>query len=282
MHDMKKIFREYKAWALITGAASGMGREYARRLALMGYDLVLVDINGKGLEETESIVRHEVEMSVSLPLRGGFKVMQVVQDLSQTDAADRIYAHTEAAGCEVEVLINNAGVMYCQGIAETSERMLKLIMMVHMNTPLMLCRKYVPAMKERGNGYILNISSLAECMNWPGIGIYGATKRFVKDYSRELRIECQRTGVSVTNAYFGAVDTPLVPLKPGLRKLARGLAVMIPAEKAVDRALRATFRRRRGVMPGFLNHVFKPICMLLPDCLLGWIYGKAKPYLMKV
>lgn len=279
---MKKIFREYKAWALITGAASGMGREYARRLALMGYDLVLVDINGKGLEETESIVRHEVEMSVSLPLRGGFKVMQVVQDLSQTDAADRIYAHTEAAGCEVEVLINNAGVMYCQGIAETSERMLKLIMMVHMNTPLMLCRKYVPAMKERGNGYILNISSLAECMNWPGIGIYGATKRFVKDYSRELRIECQKTGVSVTNAYFGAVDTPLVPLKPGLRKLARGLAVMIPAEKAVDRALRATFRRRRGVMPGFLNHVFKPICMLLPDCLLGWIYRKAKPYLMKV
>jgi short-subunit dehydrogenase len=282
MHDMKKIFREYKAWALITGAASGMGREYARRLALMGYDLVLVDINGKGLEETESIVRHEVEMSVSLPLRDGFKVMQVVQDLSQTDAADRIYAHTEAAGCEVEVLINNAGVMYCQGIAETSERMLKLIMMVHMNTPLMLCRKYVPAMKERGNGYILNISSLAECMSWPGIGIYGATKRFVKDYSRELRIECQKTGVSVTNAYFGAVDTPLVPLKPGLRKLARGLAVMIPAEKAVDRALRATFRRRRGVMPGFLNHVFKPICMLLPDCLLGWIYRKAKPYLMKV
>ena len=282
MHDMKKIFREYKAWALITGAASGMGREYARRLALMGYDLVLVDINGKGLEETESIVRHEVEMSVSLPLRDGFKVMQVVQDLSQTDAADRIYAHTEAAGCEVEVLINNAGVMYCQGIAETSERMLKLIMMVHMNTPLMLCRKYVPAMKERGNGYILNISSLAECMNWPGIGIYGATKRFVKDYSRELRIECQKTGVSVTNAYFGAVDTPLVPLKPGLRKLARGLAVMIPAEKAVDRALKATFRRRRGVMPGFLNHVFKPICMLLPDCLLGWIYRKAKPYLMKV
>ena len=282
MHDMKKIFREYKAWALITGAASGMGREYARRLALMGYDLVLVDINGKGLEETESIVRHEVGMSVSLPLRDGFKVMLIEQDLSQTDAADRIYAQTEAAGCEVEVLINNAGVMYCQGIAETSERMLRLIMMVHMNTPLMLCRKYVNGMRERGNGYILNISSLAECMSWPGIGIYGATKRFVKDYSRELRIECQKTGVSVTNAYFGAVDTPLVPLKPGLRKLARGLAVMIPAEKAVDRALKATFRRRRGVMPGFLNHVFKPICMLLPDCLLGWIYRKAKPYLMKV
>lgn len=282
MHVMNKIFKEYKVWALVTGAASGMGREYARRLALMGYNLVLVDINERGLEETESIVRQEVVAAENKPLGDMLKVMKIVQDLSQTDAADRIYAQTDAAGCAVEVLVNNAGIMYCQGIAETSERMLKLIMAVHMNTPVMLCRKYVVGMKERGNGYILNISSLAECMSWPGIGMYGATKRFVKDYSRELRIECQKTGVSVTNAYFGAVDTPLVPLKDSLRKLARALAVMIPAEKAVDRALKATFRRRRGVMPGLLNHIFKPICMLLPDCLLGWIYRKAKPYLMKV
>lgn len=282
MHVMNKSFKKYKVWALVTGSASGMGREYARRLALMGYNLVLVDINERGLDETESIVRQAVEATEDKSLGDMFKVMKIVQDLSQTDAADRIYAQTDAAGCAVEVLVNNAGIMYCQGIAETSERMLKLIMAVHMNTPVMLCRKYVVGMKERGNGYILNISSLAECMSWPGIGMYGATKRFVKDYSRELRIECQKTGVSVTNAYFGAVDTPLVPLKDSLRKLARALAVMIPAEKAVDRALKATFGRRRGVMPGLLNHIFKPICMLLPDCLLGWIYRKAKPYLMKV
>ena len=281
---MKNVFREYKAWALITGAASGMGRVYARRLAVMGYDLVLVDINGKGLEETEEIVKAEVAGSakVPVPFKDDFKVLQIVQDLSQGNAADMIFEQTEAEGCEVEVLVNNAGLMYCQGIAETSERMLKLIMMVHMNTPLLLCRKYVVPMKERGNGYILNISSLAECMSWPGIGMYGATKRFVKDYSRELRIECQKTGVSVTNAYFGAVDTPLVPLKDSLRRLARALAVMITPEKAVERALKATFRRRRGVMPGVLNHIFRPICMILPDCLLGWIYRKVKHCLMKV
>lgn len=278
---MKKFFKDYKVWALITGAASGMGRVYARRLAAKGYNLVLVDINTTGLEETESIVRKEVQ-DLMLESKPGFNVLRIAQDLSQANAADLIFEQTEAAGCEVEVLVNNAGVMYCQGIAETSERMLRIIMMVHMNTPMLLCRKYVVPMKERGCGYILNISSLAECMNWPGIGMYGATKRFVKDYSRELRIECQKTGVSVTNAYFGAVDTPLIPLKESLRKLARALAVMIRPEKAVDRALKATFKRRKGVMPGILNHIFKPICMILPDCLLGWIYRKAKPYLMKV
>lgn len=281
---MKFIFKEYKYWALVTGAASGMGRVYARELALMGYNVVAVDINAAKLEETADIVKAEVNSSdkVPVPFKDAFKIFPLVQDLSSADAADRVYEQTEAAGCEVEVLVNNAGVMYCQGIAETSERMLKLIMMVHMTTPLMLCRKYVGAMKERGCGYILNISSLASWMMWPGIGMYGATKRFVKDYSRELRIECQKTGVSVTNAYFGAVDTPLIPLKDNLRRLARNLAVMIDPQKAVDCALKATFRRRKGVMPGLLNKIFKPLCIIMPDCLLGWVYRKAKPYLMKV
>ena len=281
---MNKKFRNYEAYALVTGAASGMGRIYSLRLAEKGYNVILVDINARGLEETESLIKAAIESSekISAEHKAAFRTMPLVQDLSVMDAADQIFEKTEAAGCQVEVLVNNAGVMYCQGIAETSERMLRLIMMVHMNTPLMLCRKYVNGMKERGCGYILNISSLAAWMSWPGIGMYGNTKRFVRNYSRELRIECQKTGVSVTNAYFGAVDTPLVPLKDSLRRLARNLTVMITPEKAVKKALDATFKRRRGTMPGLLNKLFLPFIVLLPDCLLGWVYRKAKPYLMNV
>mgnify|MGYP002509925114 CR=1 FL=1 len=206
-----------------------MGRLYARRLALRGYNVIIVDINSKGLEETEVLVRKDIEEDarIDTSVKGEFRILPIVQDLSQTDAADRIFEITEGKDCKVEVLVNNAGIMYCQGIAETSERMLRLISMVHMVTPLMLCRKYVGAMKERGCGYILNISSLAAWMIWPGIGMYGCTKRFVRHYSRELRTECRKTGVSVTNAYFGAVDTPLIPLKESLRKLARALIMLI-------------------------------------------------------
>ena len=281
---MKKGFRNYETYALVTGAASGMGRVYARKLAQKGYNLVLVDINGKGLLETEQIVKEVIVSDDGIPagVKVRFAVLVIEQDLSAPGAADSIYEKTESAGCKVEVLVNNAGIMYCQAIAETSERMLGLIMMVHMYTPLMLCRKYVGPMKERGLGYILNISSLAAWMDWPGIGMYGSTKRFVRDYSRELRIECLKTGVSVTNAYFGAVDTPLIPLGDSLRKLARALAVMISPEKAVDKALNATFRRRRGTMPGLLNKIFLPFIVILPDCLLGWIYRKVKHLLMKV
>lgn len=277
-------FKEYRRYALVTGAASGMGRIYSRDLALKGYNVVMVDINAAGLAETERFVKESVDASDKVPAqyKQALKLLPVVQDLSVMEAADKVYEITEAAGCEVEVLVNNAGVMYCQGIAETSERMLKLIMMVHMHTPLMLCRKYVGAMKERKCGYILNISSLAAWMDWPGIGMYGSTKRFVKDYSRELRIECQRTGVSVTNAYFGAVDTPLIPIKQSLKKLARILTVMISPEKAVKRALGATFCRRRGTMPGLLNKLFFPIIVILPDFLLGLFYRMAKDHLRKV
>lgn len=279
-----KGFNEFRSYALVTGAASGMGRIYSLQLAQKGYNIIMVDINAAGLQETERIVREAIEASaeISREHKDAFRMLSIAQDLSVAEAADKIHAVTEAAGCVVEVLVNNAGVMYCQGIAETSERMLNIIMMVHMYTPLMLCRKYVVGMKERKCGYILNISSLAAWMIWPGIGMYGQTKRFVRNYSRELRIECQKTGVSVTNAYFGAVDTPLIPLKDSLRKLARALAVMIRPETAVKRALNATFRRRRGTMPGLLNKIFLPFILIMPDCLLGWIYRKAKPYLMKV
>ena len=276
-----KEFRKYEKYALVTGAASGMGRLYTIRLALMGYNVIPVDINKEGLACSRRMAMVQVMALEGMDdsLRHDFKMLPLVQDLSERDAAEKIFQRTEAEGCEVEVLVNNAGLMYCKGIAETSERKLELIMAVHMTTPLMLCRKYVNGMKERGCGYILNISSLAAWMSWPGIGMYGNTKRFVKDYSRELRIECQKTGVSVTNAYFGAVDTPLVPLRDDLRKLARGLTVMIAPEKAVSRALRATFRRRRGVMPGVVNWIFFPFIVILPDCLLGWIYRKVKKYL---
>lgn len=286
LHTMKltRHFRNFEKWALVTGAASGMGRIYVSRLAGMGYNVVAVDINAAGLDETAAIVKGQIASAegISDLQKESFRILQLVQDLSLSTAADSIFARTEEEGCEIEVLVNNAGVMYCQAIHATSERMLSLIMMVHMYTPLMICRKYLNGMRERGCGYILNISSLASWMIWPGIGMYGSTKRFVRDYSRELRIEAQKTGVSITNAYFGAVDTPLIPLKDSLRRLARFLRVMISPEKAVDKALSATFRRRKGVMPGLLNKIFKPLCIIMPDCLLGWIYRKAAPYLMKV
>ena len=272
--------------ALVTGAASGMGRLYARKLALKGYSLILVDIAAEKLVETADEIRREIvgetgggpSVTEGSGAGGGFAVRTLVCDLSRQEAASEVAKAAE--GCEVEVLVNNAGIMYCQNICNTSRRALSLIMMLHNYTPLMLCREFVPKMIARGKGYVLNVSSLAAWMEWPAIGMYGNTKRFVKGFSRSLRIECRGTGVSVTNAYFGAVDTPLIPLKPSLRKLARRLGVMISADRATDSALSALFRRKKGTMPGVLNKIFLPVVATLPDFAIAWIVRKLSRFIM--
>lgn len=265
-------FRKFEAWALVTGGASGMGRQYVKRLASMGYNVIAVDINSEKLEETAAETKAQVAASEgeSAQYKDRFRFMPIVQDLSQQEAATLVYDKVKAEGCDVEVLVNNAGIMFCEVTVKTPPKYLSLIMMLHMYTPMMLCRNFIPDMQKRGCGYVLNISSLAAWMPWPAIGMYGNTKRFVKGFSRSLRVECRGTGVSVTNAYFGAVDTPLVPLPPKYRKLARNLQVMISPEKAVSSALNATFKRRKGTMPGVLNHIFKPFIVILPDWFLSW------------
>lgn len=266
-------FRKYESYALVTGAASGMGRIYSIQLALRGYCLILVDIDGDGLQATAGCVADALGKVGDFRRQfvRDFRIRLVTKDLSRPEAASELAAETDAAGCEVELLVNNAGLFFFQDIVKTPPQKLGLMMMVHNYTPLMLCREFVPKMQERGRGYVLNISSLAAWMPWPAVGMYSNTKRFIKGFSRSLRVECRGTGVSVTTAYFGAVDTPLFPLSPSLRKVARGLGVMITPEKAVDAALRATFRRRKGTMPGLLNHVFRPVVAVLPDCVLAVI-----------
>ena len=281
-HMKKQDDGRFRAYALVTGAASGMGRLYVHKLAGAGYNLILVDIAAERLEETAEEIRGEIMGGDSVPSAGNdsipFDVRTFPCDLSRMEAASEVAGF--AAGCDVEVLVNNAGIMYCQKICDTSRRALSLMMMLHNYTPLMLCREFVPGMIARGRGYVLNVSSLAAWMDWPAIGMYGNTKRFVKGFSRSLRVECRGTGVSVTNAYFGAVDTPLIPLKPHLRRLARNLGVMISADRATDRALSAMFRRRRGTMPGLVNRIFLPFIVILPDCVLSWLLKKFGRYLM--
>ena len=275
MKITEENFKKYELYALVTGAASGMGRQYSLKLASMGYNLVIVDINAAKLQETAELAKKQVEDAVEdfrKPYSSNFKVLPIVQDLSLKEAAANIAL--EADGCDVEVIVNNAGLLFVEEICNTPERMLDLMMMVHMYTPLMICRRFVPKMKERGNGYVLNISSLGEAMPWPVIGMYGNTKKFVKGFSRSLRIECQKTGVSVTNAYFGAVDTPLVPLPDKWRGLARNLGIMIRPEVAVEKALNATFKRKKGIMPGFINWLFYPLIKIMPDWLLGTLSRK--------
>ena len=248
-----------QTYAIVTGAASGMGRCYAIQLAGMGYGLVLVDINGEAAEE----------LSVKLNKEYGIQAHAVCLDLTRADAAEQIISKCMGNGWRVEILINNAGMLITTPIEETAPDKLQGIIALHCTTPLLLCRGFVPMMKEQGRGYILNISSVTAWMDWPVIGMYGCTKRFVKGYSRALRIECMGTPVSVTTAIFGAVDTPLLhhlPLR--LRKLMLRWGFMLSPEEATRLALKGMFRRKSQVIPCLSDRLVTLLCPLLPSRLL--------------
>lgn len=242
-----------------------MGRCYAMQLAEMGYGIVLIDINGDGAQE----------LSLLLTRQYGTPAHVLCLDLTRSDAAEQVVDFCRHNGCQVEILINNAGMLMTGSIEETDLVMLQRIIALHCTTPLLLCRQLLPLMKEQGRGYILNVSSVSAWMDWPFIGMYGCTKRFVKGYSRALRIECMGTSVSVTTAIFGAVDTPLLnSLSLRFRKLMLHCGFMISPEKAVRCALRAMFRRRSSMIPCLSDRLVIMLCPLLPNVLLHALWKR--------
>ena len=254
-------------YSIVTGAASGMGRCYALQLAEKGYGAILVDING----EAAQALSEQIQEQFGVPA----PVLQM--DLTEPNAAEQIVKKCQEEGWQVEVLINNAGMLITSTIEETEPEQLRRIIALHQTTPLLLCRAFVPLMKEQGKGYILNISSISAWMEWPVIGIYGSTKRFVKGYSRELRIECKGSPVSVTTAIFGAVDTPLLGKLPeSWRKGMKRLGLIISPEKASRKALRAMFKGKAQLVPTLSDHLAIMFCPLLPNWLLSALMKRIK------
>lgn len=237
-----------------------MGKCYAIQLAEKGYSVLLVDINAEAAQELSSQIAESY----------GVSARALAIDLTEPYAAEQIFDLCRQNNWCVEILINNAGMLITTPICETAPDKLQRIIALHQTTPLLLCRFLIPLMTEHGRGYVLNISSISAWMEWPVIGMYGCTKRFVKGYSRSLRIECKDTPVSVTTAVFGAVDTPLLNNLPFMRwsKWLKRLGFMLTPEQATRLALKAMFKGKATLIPCLSDRLVIMLCPLVPSCLL--------------
>lgn len=251
-----------KRYALVTGGSSGMGLEYVKMLAERGYNVIIVALFQ---HETDEVAARMAELWPDLDF------LSVGMDLSSADAPRRAFETIarERPEAEIEVLINNAGMLHAMHFRNMAPEKISSIIMVHNHATAMLCRYFMPSMLERGKGYIMNISSLAAWFPFPFLTTYASTKSFVRIFTRALRTECRRTGVKVCSIYFGAVDTPLVGLSPRLSRIARGIGVMITPQAAARRALRMMFRGRSGRIPGLVNKV----AWLAAPLIRPWIIG---------
>lgn len=251
-------------WALVTGGSSGMGLEYARQLAARGYDLLLVSNQQAALEQAADDLHDQF----------GVRTMARYQDLSSVAAADELLAFCVAHSLEIEVLINNAGMFFFEELHPENEAKALKMLQLHVYTPTRLCILFGEAMKHRGQGYILNVSSMAAKLPCPGIAVYSATKAYLKSFSKSLYFEMRPYGVGVTTVCPAAIATPLYKLKPSMMRLGVKVGLIGTPQWLVRRALRRMFKKRRVVKPGFMNYYLPPLIALLPKWLVAKLWKK--------
>ena len=226
--------------ALVTGASSGIGLEFARLLAAGGHDLVLV---ARSAERLEHIARELRE-------RHGVSVRSHVRDLSEPNAARALWREPADDGVTVDVLVNNAGVGLHGAFAEQNVDAIDRLVALNVSALTTLTRLALPDMLARRSGRVLNVASLVAYQpGGPQEAVYYATKAFVLSFSKGLARELRGGGISITvlcpgptatsfEKNSGATDTALYKWMPsmsaaavaraGYRGMMRGSRVVIP------------------------------------------------------
>ena len=185
--------------AVVTGAASGLGRESARLFARAGADIVLADLDESGLQETAVLVRE-----------GGRKAFVRHVDVSDRDAVEALAdaAQREAGG--VDIWINSAGVTLWAGIIEATREAAERVVAINMMGTYWGCAAAGRVMQAQGRGgTILNVSSTAGDSPVPTLSVYGMAKAGVNQLTRVCAKEFGGFGVRVNAVVPGWIDTPI-------------------------------------------------------------------------
>ena len=250
--------------ALVTGATSGMGLEYCRQLAQSGHNLVMVSNQQEELDTLPSLISQQYHV----------RAIGRYQDLAAPDAAQQLYDWCCCEGLQIDILVNNAGMFFFHELTPDYADRTEAMLLLHMLTPTRLCYLFGEQMKQRRQGYIINVSSMVAQMPTPGITIYAATKAYLKSYSKSLYFEMRPYGVGVTTVLPGAIATPLYNIKPSTLRLLTRLGIVRTPRWMVRRALRGVFRKRHYVKPGLMNYLAPILLKLLPNRLETCIWQK--------
>ncbi|MDE6715325.1 MAG: SDR family NAD(P)-dependent oxidoreductase [Muribaculaceae bacterium] len=243
------------ALAVITGGSSGIGLEFARQLAGRGYALMLVS------NQAEQLVDAENELKALHP---GVEIYTLCKDLSESGAAESVLAACSEKMSPVEVLINNAGIFTFKPMTDLAQRHLDLYFDLHMRAVTELSLAFARYMQQRGKGYILNMSSMSCWMPMPGIGMYAATKSYIRVMSRSLYLEMKEPGVHVMVACPGGIATDLFGLPRNLQKLGVRVGALATPRSFVRGALKRLFRKKKQYVNGLINRVAIVAVALLP------------------
>lgn len=247
--------------ALVTGACSGIGLAMTRILGELGYTLVPVSERAGPLAE----VAEEIRKAHGVP------VHPVVADLARPEAAGELFEAVTAAGLEVDVLVNNAGIFFFGEVADADPARANALLQLHVVTPSLLCTHFTRGMRARRRGHVLIVSSISAWRDFPGIAYYGSSKRYLRGFARALRSELSVYGVGVTCLAPGATATGLYDPTVVPVGAAKRLGVMMDAESVARAGLEAMFRGKAECTPGLLSRAMVLGATIAPQLLIDWI-----------
>ena len=252
-----------RGYALVTGASSGIGEEFARQLAARGWSLILVARSQDRLEALRSDLMFA---------HMGIDVLAVALDLSLPGAPAELFQRTQAANLDVSLLINNAGFGAFGEFASIDRQRQRQMIDLNIAALVELAHLYLQPMSARKRGGVINIASVAGFMPLPYCAIYAATKAFVLSFSLALYEEARQHGVQVTAVNPGSTETNFfrVAGKNPFSSPSR----MQTAPQVVAESLRAFDRHRPSVIIGASNRALVRALALVPRKWITSVVGK--------
>jgi uncharacterized protein len=250
-------------WALVTGASSGLGVEFAKLFAERNANLVLVARRTEHMEQLAEALRKEQSV----------QALVIGMDLSQPRAAAELKAQLDARGIGIEVLVNNAGFgLYGEFLDQSVEKITEM-MRLNIMTLTELTHLFGREMANRGHGRILLVASVLGYQAVPGYAAYAASKGYVLLLGEALHQELAARGVSVTTISPGKTATAFGAIAGEKSSLLLKALTMKPQAVAKTGVL-SVMRDKASVVPGFMNKVNVFMDRLMPRSMQRMVFGR--------
>jgi short-subunit dehydrogenase len=250
------------ALALITGASSGFGSEFARLFAGDGHDVVLV---ARRRERLEALARE-------LEAKHGVRAHVIPLDLAGPDAVSALTGALAERGLTIEFLVNNAGFGSAGAFSELAPARASEMIQLNVAALVGLTRALLPGLLARKRGRILNIGSSAGFQPGPYMAVYYASKAFVNSFTEALGYELRGTGVTATVSCPGASETEFAEHAGNGKSWLFRLGAA-PAARVARQAYRAMHAGRPMIIHGALNWLLVQAVRLSPRALVRAIAG---------
>jgi len=250
-------------WALVTGASSGLGIEFAKLFAERNANLVLVARRTEPMEQLAEALRKEQSV----------RVLVIGMDLSRPGSAAELKAQLDARGIGIEILVNNAGFgVYGEFLDQSVEKITEMLRL-NIMTLTELTHVFGQEMAYRGRGQILLVASVLGYQAVPGYAAYAASKGYVLLLGEALHQELAPRGVSVTTVSPGKTATAFGAIAGEKSSLLLKALTMKP-QVAAKTGVLAAMRGKASVVPGFLNKMNVFTDRLMPRSMQRRVFGK--------